>query len=375
MNRALNLSSTFEGHLVAAMRRIPRVSLDPDRGLNLAASLDDLPVRVYEFKPGYVQYAGEPDGSLILEVASNRYLADDDKLDARSVRRMAGLGFHAPDDSRPNWWRRVRGRDEAAEAARAAVRAVLEVYGTPVEVAAQELGLRVVEAGERRPSPPASAASDIPALEVKTLNGVVSLLPDGTATVDGESWSDRPVTRWGAGEAGTIFVEFAMRPDDDSLMWVGFVPDSDEAREVLNGFVPNDQDLAWLAIELATMEQLWLEAIVTGRIPSYDAHRTLSRLHELLAASEPGHPPRWHGMRRWATWPDRERYLAAHDVWSATTMRLSADSVSELNGDTRHLLLDLQEWVQLSPWRDDFAFVILTDGRSYGLQRVPATAN
>jgi hypothetical protein len=123
----------------------------------------------------YVQFASSAGKGLLVETGSNAFLAEEDKLDVGQLAALLGLGWsqptHAPDASEPvaggspNHFRRFRAPVPFAEAARLAVRTLVEVLrvGSPGElrykafdadghpVTLPGLGIERVPAPARRP--------------------------------------------------------------------------------------------------------------------------------------------------------------------------------------------------------------------------------
>lgn len=121
-------------------------SLEASLAAALALLADEMLILSARTGNRYVQFASSVGKGLLAETGSNAYLAEADKLDVGQLAALLGLGWsqptHAPDASEPvaggspNHFRRFRTPVPFAEAARLAVRTLVEVLrvGSPGEL-------------------------------------------------------------------------------------------------------------------------------------------------------------------------------------------------------------------------------------------------
>lgn len=95
--------------------------------------------RVVQIGPYYLQWAPHERG-LQVELVSDCFLAEADRLTPFGETRMRALGFYAPSDDSPNWTLHLEDEWRALELAETVVTALLEVYRVPLHDLAAAVG-------------------------------------------------------------------------------------------------------------------------------------------------------------------------------------------------------------------------------------------
>ena len=298
-------------------------------------------------------YQAACDGSdlVLLEISAEPFLYPGRQLPAGSHDELLRLGFHRPTTAKPNWWVFIDARHERGifAAAAATASALLDVYDTDLQVLAEAVGLRLTtEPPPKAPdqSPPTSGEGE-PLVAEGTL-GELSFFPNGFATLDGQPWSTEPVTDWTAtGDRIAITLKPAR---DKTFPHVAFVENTPHAAAVLRSFTPGRDERQMLIHRLAVAEHYVLTCIVTGTI----YHHALAQAVSDVERDHRDYPP-----SAIVNWPGAQRLAAAVTAQHAFWMTRSADNNRELRHDQEDTWRAIQEWVRLSPWRDDLDFEIM----------------
>lgn len=95
--------------------------------------------RVVQVGPYYLQWAPHERG-LQVELVSDRFLAEADRLTPFGETRMRALGFYPPSDDSPNWTLHLEDEWRALELAETLATALLEVYRVPLRDLAAAVG-------------------------------------------------------------------------------------------------------------------------------------------------------------------------------------------------------------------------------------------
>ena len=316
----------------------------------LRGTQDSFTVELGDVSCQAASYEGD---AVLVEITGDEFLPDHRRLTAAQHEQLLRLGFTRPDDDLPNWWIGIEdGHDRGLfAAARAVVAALVEVHGVSTDDLTAELPLyrySPYPPTTLQPRPDPTEGEGQP-LGIQTTYGDVLLYPNGYATLNGAPWAERPVTEWVRLDDGRLSIQLAI-PSDDFFPNIGFVADTPEHVAVLRGFLPSRADQEQLALRLAVSEHYALTCIATGTIYHERLFRAALALERAEGAVKASNVVGWEHAARLA---------AAHDVISAYYQSLSADNHRELHDDQKRAWEDIQTWVRLSPWKDDFDFDII----------------
>lgn len=298
--------------------------------------------------------AGSYEGDAVLvEIPSDEFLLPDLRLGPGREEELLRLGFNRPTEDMPNWWIGVEDGDERAlfAAARATVEALLHLHHVDVDALTEVLPYYGHSSyPPTTPAPrPAPTTGEGEALAVATTYGEVVVYPNGYAALNGEPWAERPVLEWVRLDDGRLSIGFAV-PDSDYFPNVGFAADTPANAGVLRAFLPSRQEQEALGLQLAVAEHYALTCITTGTMYHAALTGAFRRLEEVDGAPEASEVVGWDQVARLA---------AATEVVRAFYWTRSADNSRELHDDQKDVWRAIQTWVRLSPWRDDFDFVII----------------
>ncbi len=320
----------------------------------------------------FVQAASFMGNGVLVEVTGDQFLPADRRPTAAQQDELLRLGFNRPKAEMPNWWIGVHDGPERAlyGAARAAVRALIEIHGVTAEALAEEVPVSWVSPYPPKtlqPSPAPSTGEGEP-LRVRTTYGEVRLYQNGFASLNGKPWSDRPVREWQRLQDGRLSIELAI-PGRDHFPHAGFVADTPEHAAVLRHFLPSEQEHDGLALRLAVTEHYALTCIATG---------TQYHDHLVEAAQDLDNAEGAPKASKIVGWEHAQRLAAATAAVSAFWWTRSADNNQELRSDQEDTWRAIQTWVRLSPWKDNFDFEIMPTppppfeptGREVEIQRI-----